>query len=115
MSNGRRPDVHIRIRQKGDKDAPGIYIMAGWKKEPGDRKIELRLDDGWKIVGPDGDEYTTWVPNGPKGNAYLDLFVNDDQGRGGPGKPKSKPRQRQEGADNSDAGGGFGDDTGIPF
>ncbi len=100
--SGKRPDISIRLKKKDDKTTE--YVLAGWSEE-GKDAVSLKLSTGWRLVGPDNEEYTT----GREGNVYLDLYQNSDsrqqaprggrppQGRGQGGSRDFPGRQPKDG------------------
>lgn len=96
---GRRPDLSIRVKRKDDGATE--YPLSGWKND-GMRGIQLRLAEGWTLVSPDGESYTT----GKDGNCYLDAFRNDGDRKAS--RPRPAPKEPRE-----ESGGGDFDD--IPF
>lgn len=80
---GARPDLKFAAKNKHTRER--VYWGAAWRNERG--QISLRLDRGFKLVGPEGD-----ITNE---NCFFDVFEN---------APASKP---------DDTGFDFGDDD-IP-
>lgn len=93
---GARPDIKLSVKLKdGDQRH---YPLAAWTKDRG-QGLSGKLDEGWKLVGPDGVEYTS----GKEGNAWIDIYDNrEDSGA------KQTEYNPQKAAAN------FGDDD-VPF
>lgn len=98
---GRRPDFKLRVKDKASGNS--AYVLAAWKSDRG-AGFNVKLEEGWKLISPNGKEITS----GKDGNAYLDLYQNDNDG---PSKPDASAAF---GGSSFDDGGGFGDDN-IPF
>lgn len=83
MSKGNRPAIKLSVKLKdgGERHYPG----AAWPSKFDGGGLNMSLDPGWKLVGPDGTEYTT----GREGNCYLDIFDNREDS--GPPQRKAKP------------------------
>ena len=93
---GARPDIKLSVKLKDGGQRH--YPMAAWKNERG---ISGKLEEGWKLIGPDGAEYTS----GKEGNSWFDVYDNREDSGAKPASDADRPR---------DTGGGFGDDN-IPF
>ncbi len=92
---GQRPDIKLSVKLKDGEQRH--YPLAAWTKDRG-QGLSGKLDEGWKLVGPDGVEYTS----GREGNAWIDIYDNRDEQ---PPKTEYNPQA---------AGGSFKDDD-IPF
>lgn len=104
MSKGNKPAIKLSVKLKdgGQREYPG----AAWPSRFGDGdSYYMSLDDGWKLVDPDGTEYT----GGRDGNAYIDLYENKgDRGA------RSAPKKGGDFGGDDFGGADFGDDD-IPF
>jgi hypothetical protein len=79
-----KPSQKIIAKQRdAERGTKGTPVLAAWPNDFGG--MNWRLEEGWKLVGPNGETVTT----GRDGNAYLNGYVNAPEAAAG--KQESPP------------------------